>query len=184
MAFEGLKTKFDQWSVKKRFDSKLEAKAEKKAKTKTLLDDALRHPENKKEYTRAIHQIARYQTGQNLIAFGKWIIKDVVWLLLPYIPYSQFQLTIANVVNYPKLNSKILWITQERLMLYAILTGVVLLVSLNGVIHQGWFHKPYKRGELRKHVKKLQSESQTSKKQNLSDKDKQRLIQKAKRKHK
>ena len=113
MAFERLKTKFDQWSVKRRLDSKLETKAEKKAKTQALIEDTLCHPENKKEYTRALHQIARYHTGQNMIAFGKWIIKDVVWLLLPYIPYSQFQLTLMTVVDYPKLTSKILWVTLD-----------------------------------------------------------------------
>lgn len=183
MAFERLKTKFDQWSVKRRLDSKLETKAEKKEKTQALIEDALRHPENKKEYTRALHQLARYHTGQNMIAFGKWIIKDVVWLLLPYIPYSQFQLTLMTVVDYPKLTSKILWVTQERLMLYAVLTGVVLLVALNGVIRQGWFHKPYKRGELRQYVKDLQSGKRKPVKQ-LSAEEKKHLLQKTKRKHK
>ena len=53
LAFESIKNKFDQWSVKKRFDKNRQDKIDKKKKADEALKDALKHPEETKTYNRA-----------------------------------------------------------------------------------------------------------------------------------
>ena len=48
MAFENLKTKFDQWSVRQRFNDKMQSKAAKKKAQQEALNKALANPDDHK----------------------------------------------------------------------------------------------------------------------------------------
>ena len=160
MAFENLKTKFDQWSVRQRFNDKMQSKVAKKKAQQEALNNALANPDDHKQYKRALHQLARQETAANYKAFGKWLLTDLVWLIVPYAPYSVWSMILNQTIILPRMNARLLWAIQERLMLIAILVGVFSLVALNQIIKNGWFHRPYKKGDLLDYVNKVQQEHQ------------------------
>lgn len=202
LAFESIKNKFDQWSVKKRFDKNRQAKIDKKKKADEALKDALKHPEETKTYNRALHQLARYQTGQNLIALGKWVIYDTFLILIAYIPYGQFQAANTQLMisgQAHKINGFTANWAQNNIYMYIAMTAVISALIGYLLIKHGWYHRPYKKGNLLAYIQDLQDNktdqdpdkykpthdpfAKTNIKKEISNQARSRAIKKLQRKH-
>lgn len=151
--FDNLKNHFDQWAVKKRFDQKMS----KRKQAHIELEKAICNPDDKKRYNRAIRQLARYQTGQNFLQLGRWMVTGLLWLIVPYLPYSGFEAMLNDAISAPRMTSRALFATQEQLLMMAIVTGVFLLVTVNHLIKRGWYHRPYKKGSVNQTVAEIQA---------------------------
>lgn len=164
--FENIKNKYDQWSVKKRLDQKMA----KRAQAQIDLENAILHPEDTKKYNRALHQLARQQTASNFLSFGRWLITDLLWLIVPYLPYSVFQSMLNNTILTNSISSRALFAVQEQLIMVAIITGVFTLVTLEHLIKKGWYHRPYKKGSVNQTVQEIKEKhAQKHRVQNLKN---------------
>lgn len=146
------KSKFKNFAITKRFNSKREKTKTRKLERENALINALNHPENTKSYRQALRTLAVRQTGANIKAFAKWLIIDLLWLLPPYIAYGWFQQVLNNTLLANNITNKMLWGIQEELMLSAIVVGALLILCGGQIIKNGMFQRPYKRGSLEKQM--------------------------------
>lgn len=148
------KDKFKNMAIKHRFDDKMAKREARDAKINQELIDSIDDPDNQKKYRRALRALALRQTSSNLIAFGKWLIRDLLWIILPYIGYGFHQRLLAATLDSTKITSRILWGVQQNLQLFADITAALVLLAGWQIIKGGWYHRPYKRGSLEKEIRK------------------------------
>lgn len=110
-------------------------------KTEFLYD--LEHKSvNPSAYRKARLKVHMKLLGPNVGAFGWWLLKDLLWLALPYIAYGYHQQLLNRTMLLTQIDSKTLWGMGQNLTLAAIVTGALLIVSGLQIVKQGWFHRP------------------------------------------
>lgn len=146
------KTKFKKLAISRRFNKKRAKTAQLERENEEQLKYALLHPEETKAYRNALRTIAIRQTGENIKAFSKWLISDLLLLLPPYFVYGWFQEVLNRILLAEQISSKTLWGIQEQLMLGAIIIGALVIICGEQIIKNGLFHRPYKKGSLEKQM--------------------------------
>lgn len=147
-----IKERFNNLAFKKRFDRKIEKKDAQKAQQNKTIQYGLAHPEEPKAHRTALRMLATRETSENLTAFGKWVVIQLLWLVPPYFAYGMYQSLLNNILIQPKISGKILWGAQQQLNLAGLVVAAVLLLCGNQMIKKGWYHRPHKKGSLAKEM--------------------------------
>ena len=124
----------------------------KRYRKRLILIRALHQEPNSNVYKSAIKIIRLDAFQHNVRAFGKWLLINLAWLLVGYLPYAGHQQILKQVMLLKNPSGQFLWFVQQRLLMSSIIAGVFIFIAAWQIIKHGWFHYPLHQMDLLKKI--------------------------------